>query len=80
MKPDINNSLPELLLALRRKINKEIKEKNKLNHELTVAQLEVLWLLESSGEKNMESIAEYFGIKPPLHHQHDRQDAQAGVC
>ncbi|MFM2330532.1 MAG: hypothetical protein RLZZ26_39 [Candidatus Parcubacteria bacterium] len=58
------HSLSELLLALRRQINENVKE-NRLKHELTVTQLEALWLIQSAGKSTMESIATHLGIKAP---------------
>ncbi len=58
------NSLSELLLALRRRINESVKE-NTLKDELTVSQFEVLWFIGHDGKKSMESIATYLNIKPP---------------
>ena len=59
-----STNLPELLFALRRRINDEAKV-NTLKYELTVPQFEVLWLIQSSGEKSMEALAAYLGVKPP---------------
>ncbi|MES2225643.1 MAG: MarR family transcriptional regulator [Patescibacteria group bacterium] len=64
MKDTTKNSLSELLLALRRKINESVKEKG-LKDELTVSQFEVLWFIGPAGRKSMESIATYLNIKPP---------------
>ena len=56
--------LPELLLALRRRINEEAKQTD-LKYALTMQQFETLWLIETTGKKSMEQIAEHLGVRPP---------------
>jgi DNA-binding MarR family transcriptional regulator len=58
------NSLSELLLALRRRINENVKG-DRLGHELTLSQLEALWFIQSSGKSTMERIAAHLGVKAP---------------
>ena len=64
MYPSPTPSLPDLLLALRRRINDEAKAST-LKYELSMPQFEVLWLIETTGTKSMERLAEYLGVKPP---------------
>jgi DNA-binding MarR family transcriptional regulator len=57
-------SLSELLLALRRRINENVKE-GRLKQELTITQLETLWFIQSAGKSTMERVATHLGIKAP---------------
>ena len=56
--------LPELLLHLRRKINERMRDNN-LKHDLTIAQLEVLWFVGQAKNQSMDAIAHHLNVKPP---------------
>ena len=58
-------TLPDLLLVLRRKINECIKP-GKLKEDLTTSQIEVLkFLHHAEGQTSMEMIAKHLHIRPP---------------
>lgn len=58
------SSLPDLLLILRRNIL-ESTRKERIKHNLTFSQVEVLRFIGLSGKETMKSIADYLKIAPP---------------
>jgi DNA-binding MarR family transcriptional regulator len=57
-------TLPELLLAMRRKISENARVP-KFKNDITMSQAEVLWYLGTSGPSSMDTLATFLKIKPP---------------
>lgn len=64
MSKTTHESIGQLMLSFRRKINASAK-KGTFERELTFSQIETLMLIAAEGRMTMERIANHFDIKPP---------------